>query len=239
MRRFFPLFACLACLAIAIVSICWGFSQPAPSEGRLVTFAGHRPVVYEEHRSPFAHRNTPVHRVVLNPDPMLETMIKREAELGQKIQGLQVNFAMASSEEKVKIAEALREHLQQQFTVQQECRAHEVTRIEDRLANLKEATKKRADNAKLIVDRRLEILTTGHDYLGWDGAPQSFDASVASEGLRFAPVTPHRYGPPATIQIVPPDPGFEPNAVPPAPAVDSSPPPPLVETLDEPKKAKQ
>jgi hypothetical protein len=73
-----------------------------------------------------------------------------------------------SDSQQVEQKKKLRDKLAEVFDLQQQRRNHEIAKIEDRLAKLKETLKKREAVKESIVDRRLETMTGGVDELGWE-----------------------------------------------------------------------
>jgi hypothetical protein len=128
----------------------------------------------------------------------------------------------------------LREKLAKVFDLQQQRRAHEIAKIEERLGKLKETMKRRDAAKDSIVDRRLEVVTGGTDELGWEEtgsrhAPYAIRSAypqLAPHPAATVVVPPARTRPttgktPATAWPAPapspqPEPPSQPNAVPPA-----------------------
>ncbi len=102
-------------------------------------------------------------------DPEAAKLMQEEAQVSQEAQTLVANLRAAGSDgDKVKIKTQLREKLVAIFDMQQNRRAAEVAKIEERLARLKDTMKKRDTAKDSIVDRRLDVLTGGVDELGWE-----------------------------------------------------------------------
>lgn len=126
----------------------------------------------------------------------------------------------------------LREKLAEVFDLQQQRRTHEIQKIEDRLAKLKETLKKREAAKDSIVDRRVETLTGGVDELGWEETFPQGPGAGRYPTLVPDPVPvpggPGDYGGPTRKPVpspVAPGPYGPPSAppAPPAPALAPSP----------------
>ena len=174
------------------------------------------------------------------PDPETAKLMSEEMQATQAAQKVLAELRSADSEgDKEKIKAQLREKLLAIFELQQKRRAAEVTKIEQRLAKLKDTMKKREGSKEAIVDRRLDLLTGGVDELGWEetfplGGPNAANRTpnFFPYGVPAPPVEASPgglpIGPPTTSVPRPanvpalPAPSFAPPATPAAPA-----PPPL------------
>lgn len=108
------------------------------------------------------YQRTPLDRETLQ-------LINEEQAADQEARSLAAQYVQAPTEEKTaEVKKQLREKLVAIFAMQQKRRTAEITSIEERLARLKDISKKRETNKDAIVDRRLEQLTGGVDELGWE-----------------------------------------------------------------------
>jgi hypothetical protein len=102
-------------------------------------------------------------------DPEVAKLLMEEQEAAKESQDLVRELRDTDDEAKRKdVSEKLRDSLNQQFDAQQKRRAHEVSKIEERLAKLKDTMKKREAAKEQIVGRRLDELSGVMDELGWE-----------------------------------------------------------------------
>jgi hypothetical protein len=102
-------------------------------------------------------------------DPESAKLLAAEHAAAQEARDLTLKFqAETSDTQREALKMALKDKLKQVFELQQQRRTSEITRIEERLAKLKETMKKREGNKDAIVSRRLDELTGGVDALGWE-----------------------------------------------------------------------
>jgi hypothetical protein len=118
-------------------------------------------------------------------DPDSVKMASQEQATAQEARVLAELYARGESDAaKAEAKKKLREKLALIFDLQQQRRAHEIAKIEERLGKLKDTMKKRSDSKDPIIDRRLEQLTGGVDELGWE----------ETGGFALDPNSPARYG---------------------------------------------
>jgi hypothetical protein len=133
-------------------------------------------------------------------DPETAKLYAAEEEAAKEAHGLSAKLKSITDEkEKGDATKALRDALTKQFEAQQKRRAHEISKIEERLGKLKDTMKKRESAKETIVGRRVDELTGVTDDLGWEetGVP-----------ARVRVVEPN-YGPPGTSPVpVSPPRGF-------------------------------
>lgn len=183
------------------------------------------------------HRRTvqfPVVQLNAAPDPESQKLLEQEQAAAQEVRRMADNLLGIDAPEaqQVEQKKKLRDKLAEIFDLQQQRRNHEIARIEDRLAKLKETLKKREAVKDSIVDRRLETMTGGVDELGWEETfPQGPSAgrypTLALPEPVPVPGDPN-YGGPTRKPLPPPvapgpygPPGAPP--APPAPALTPSP----------------
>jgi hypothetical protein len=131
------------------------------------------------------------------PDPETARLMNEELQATQAAHKVIAELRAAESEgDKEKLKTQLRANLVAIFDLQQKRRATEVTKIEERLAKLKDTMKKRESSKEAIVDRRLDVLTGGVDELGWE---ETFP--LGAPNTSRTPNYP-RYGPP-TLETPP------------------------------------
>jgi hypothetical protein len=124
-------------------------------------------------------------QVPVYSDPESVKMASQEQATAQEARALADLYARAESDAaKAEAKTKLREKLAAIFDFQQQRRAHEIAKIEERLGKLKETMKKRDASKDPIIDRRLEQLTGGVDELGWE----------EPGGFALDPNSPARYG---------------------------------------------
>jgi hypothetical protein len=131
------------------------------------------------------------------PDADTAKIMQEEAAAAQQVRELMAEHQQAESDaDKEKVKMQLREKLAVIFDMQQQRRAREVAKIEERLGKLKETMKKREAAKDSIIDRRLDTLTGGVDELGWEetfplGGPNAanqYGTPGYPERSPFAPV---------------------------------------------------
>jgi len=102
-------------------------------------------------------------------DPKTAQLFSDEQVADQEARSLAASYAAADNDElRANIKKKLREKLVAIFETQQKRRTAEIASIEERLAKLKDVSKKREANKDPIVNRRLDQLTGGTDELGWE-----------------------------------------------------------------------
>jgi hypothetical protein len=176
--------------------------------------------------------------VAVSADPETTKLMQEEMLASQEAQKLVGELRAADSDgDKEKIKAQLREKLVAIFDMQQNRRAREVAKIEERLARLKETMNKRDTSKDTIIDRRLEVLSGGVDELGWE---ESFPLTGpnANRPPSFNPYGQPAYGAPIGLPGPAILPGTLPPPVPRLPApVDTPPATPAVPAAVEPAPA--
>jgi hypothetical protein len=164
----------------------------------------------------------PIHGGPAAQDEESKKLIEQEQTAAQEARTLASQANSGSSDgEQADAKKKLREKLAQIFDLQQQRRNHEIQKIEDRLAKLKETLKKREAVKDSIVDRRVETMTGGVDELGWEETFPGAGQNVLNPNLNVptlpAPVPvppgPGRFAPTTTLPPpVAPGPGADPAA---------------------------
>jgi len=108
----------------------------------------------------------------LREDPELAKLITAESRAEREVNGLLTDYKGTEDEDKrSKIKTKLADSLSRQFDAQQKRRDLELSRLEARLKKVRALMKKRSDERKVIVDKRLDQLVREAEGLGW--APPS------------------------------------------------------------------
>jgi hypothetical protein len=155
-------------------------------------------------------------------DAQSQKLLAQEQTAAQEARTLVTQALQADSDgAKADAKKKLRDKLAQVFELQQTRRNHEIAKIEERLAKLKDTLKKRESSKDSIIDRRLETLTGGVDELGWE---DNFPETLSPQGYGFPGVAPAptgvpRYAPPAEPVPGPAGPVPSPPRVPGVPGV--------------------
>lgn len=92
---------------------------------------------------------------------------KKVQELELFTQSLGIRYEHANDNEKPKIINDLKSHLNKLFDMKEKSRAVEVEMLEKELTQLKESLKVRKKNKSEIINRRMNELIGKGDYLDW------------------------------------------------------------------------
>jgi len=105
-------------------------------------------------------------------DPELTKLLVAESSAEREVNGLVAEYSRKEDEkERAKIKEKLSAALSKQFDLQQKRREHELARVEAQVKKLRELMKKRGEERKAIIDRRLDQLMREAEGLGWTPPP--------------------------------------------------------------------
>jgi hypothetical protein len=125
-------------------------------------------------------------------DPETAKLYAAEEEAAKEAHELTTKLKSTTDEkDKEKVTTALRDALTRQFDAQQKRRAHEVSKIEERLGKLKDTMKKRESAKDTIIGRRLDELSGVTDDLGWE------ETGVPARARSIEP----NYGPPGVVPV--------------------------------------
>ena len=91
-------------------------------------------------------------------DPEMFKLVKADMDLERQTHHLAMQYRRASSDERPKLKEQLKELVAKQFDVRQERRALELKRIEARLQSLREAMERRLKARQKLVEQRVSDL---------------------------------------------------------------------------------
>jgi hypothetical protein len=116
-------------------------------------------------------------------DPEMDKLISGENSAAQDVNRLLADYkGTEKEEERTKIKTKLATALSKQFDMQQKRRELELSRLEAKLKKVRELMKKRDEERKLIIDRRLDQLVREADGLGWAPPPGPRGASRYGTG---------------------------------------------------------
>jgi hypothetical protein len=104
-------------------------------------------------------------------DPELDKLMTLEAKAGQEVDGLVAQYGRVEEAARAKLKEKLASALAKQFDAQQKRRDLELARVEARLKKLREVMRKRGEERKTIIDKRLDQLVREAEGLGWSPPP--------------------------------------------------------------------
>ena len=105
-------------------------------------------------------------------DPELDKLVTAESEAAREVSKLVAEYKKAEGDaERAKVKEKLSAALTKQFEQQQKRRELELARAEEQLKKLRELMKKRGDEKKTIVEKRLDQVVREADGLGWSAPP--------------------------------------------------------------------
>jgi hypothetical protein len=118
-------------------------------------------------------------------DPEMTKLISSENSAAFEVNRLIADYKRTDKdEEKAKIKTKLGDALTKQFDAQQKRRDLELTRLEEKVKKVRALMKKRDEERKTIVDKRLDQLVREAEGLGWGPPPR--------------PTGTGSYGPPTT-----------------------------------------
>lgn len=101
-------------------------------------------------------------------DPELEKLHAEETSAADEVSRLVAEYSRTEDEkDKEKVKTRLAASLTKQFDAQQKRRDVELARVEAQLKKLRELMKKRGEERKPIIDRRLDQLLREVEGLGW------------------------------------------------------------------------
>jgi hypothetical protein len=105
-------------------------------------------------------------------DPEMVKLINEESKANQEVHGLLRDYKRTEDADKRgEIKTKLTAALAKQFDAQQKRRDLELARVEAQLKKLRELMKKRGDERKTIIDRRVDQLVRDAEGLGWAPPP--------------------------------------------------------------------
>jgi hypothetical protein len=105
-------------------------------------------------------------------DPELNKLLVAESNAEREVSGLVREYSRKEDDkERAKIKEKLSAALSKQFEAQQKRREHELAKVEAQVKKLRELMKKRGEERKTIIDRRLDQLMREAEGLGWTPPP--------------------------------------------------------------------
>src|SRR5262245_57627643 len=105
-------------------------------------------------------------------DPDLDKLIASEMEAAREVAKVLGEYKKTEEEaERTKIKAKLSAALSKQFDLQQKRREHELARAEAQLKKVRELMKKRGEERKTIVEKRLDQLVREAEGLGWTAPP--------------------------------------------------------------------
>jgi hypothetical protein len=91
-------------------------------------------------------------------DPEMSKLIKAEFDLNRRTEELARKYAEAAKDEHAKLKEDLSKLVTEQFQTRQQRRKLELTRFEEELKRLREATDRREKNKQQIIEKRVSEL---------------------------------------------------------------------------------
>ena len=105
-------------------------------------------------------------------DAEMDKLVAGEAEAAREVAKLVAEYKQTEGDaERAKIKEKLSAALTKQFEQQQKRRELELARAEEQLKKLRELMKKRGDDKKTIVEKRLDQIVREAEGLGWSAPP--------------------------------------------------------------------
>jgi hypothetical protein len=121
-------------------------------------------------------------------DPEMAKVVGDEVSANREVQGLMRDYKRTeNADERDKIKTKLTAALAKQFDAQQKRRDLELARVEAQLKKLRELMKKRGEERKTIIDRRVDQLVRDAEGLGWAPPPGPTDNLPAGNGFQRAP----------------------------------------------------
>jgi hypothetical protein len=115
-------------------------------------------------------------------DPEMAKIHEAEASAHREVQSLMREYkATEDADKRDKIKTKLSAALAKQFDAQQKRRDLELTRVETQLKKLRELMKKRGEERKTIIERRVDQLVRDAEGLGWAPPPGPATANPAAE----------------------------------------------------------
>ncbi len=98
-------------------------------------------------------------------DPEMEKLIRAEMELDRKTRDLAQEYRNAAGDQRTTLKEELTKLVTKQFETRQQRRKLEITRFEEELKRLSDATTHREKNRQPIIEKRVS------DLLGEESEP--------------------------------------------------------------------
>lgn len=159
----------IACLAIITLELPVVGQQPAPGVPAGVPYpppgAAAPRVVYPRPQPDFVEPLVDLHSLV-GQGSAADPLAQQDLDLERRIQVALQQFSTQENE-RPRIRTELAGFLDKQFTLRQQRRENEISEIEQRARQLRDALKKRADARQTIVDRRAASLLSDVEGLGW------------------------------------------------------------------------
>lgn len=162
-----------------------GQVRSRPAEGDAVEQQAAEPAAPQDPRSTRGRRGRAT--AAPNSDPANpespESLALQDQELEAQIQNALLEFANADSDQaRTRSRESLLYLLDRQFALRQQVRENEIAETEQRVRQLRETLKKRADARQTIIDRREAVLLSDIEGLGW-GDPTGQQPARAVAGF--------------------------------------------------------
>jgi hypothetical protein len=130
--------------------------------------------------------NVPFGMAPQHRDPEVAKLIDAEVTAEREVNRLTKEYAKTEGNEaRTKVKEKLAVALEKQFGAQQKRRDLELDRVEKQVKKLRDLMKKRDEERKAIIDRRLDQLVREADGLGW--APPVVRQPANSGGFPVLP----------------------------------------------------
>jgi hypothetical protein len=159
-----------AVLAIGLVALTLSSAPPAPGQQSSL------PALSTNHQDRFSQGGE-------NKDPELDKLTAGEAQAAREVAKLAAEYAKTEDEaERAKIKPKLAAALSTQFDQQQKRRELELARAEAQLKKVRELMKRRGEERKTIIDKRLDQVLREAEGLGWSLPPGSRPQGGGSAG---------------------------------------------------------
>jgi hypothetical protein len=155
-------------IAVALVLGALGLFMSRPASGQQPASAD-TPTTYTRN---FPSSSSPFQMLGMRQDAEMAKLMNSENSAAQEVSRLLIDYRRTEKEEeKAKIKTKLGEALTKQFDHQQKRRDLELTRLEEKLKKVRALMKKRDEERKTIVEKRLDQLVREADGLGWAPPP--------------------------------------------------------------------
>jgi hypothetical protein len=112
-------------------------------------------------------------------DPEMAKLLNSESNAEREVNRLITDYKRSEKdEEKTKLKTKLGDALTKQFDAQQKRRDLELTRLEEKVKKVRALMKKRDEERKTIIEKRLDQLVREAEGLGWGAPPGPRNAGV-------------------------------------------------------------